>query len=147
MTWSYSGDPSTSNRDKVRFLVFDTDTNEQLLNNEEIDWVLSEQSNIYMASANCAEAIAAKFAKDITRSAVGLSASVGNRAQFYLELAEKLRAQVSTSNKHSEIFAGGLTISGKIALDDDSDAVQPAFKIGQFDWNGPNAGPDWTDPQ
>ena len=147
MTWTYSGNPADSDRDRVRFLVFDTDVNEQLINDEEIAWLLSEQSNIYMAAANTAEAIAAKFAKDITRNAVGLSASVGNRAQFYLELADKLRAQMSTTNKHGEVFAGGLTISGKQALDDDPDAVQPAFKIGQFDWNGPNGGADWTDPK
>ena len=146
MTWSYSGDPASSDRDRVRFLIFDTDTNEQLLNNEEIDWLLTEQSNVYMAAANGAEAIAAKFARDINRSVIGISASPGGRAQFYLDLAEKLRAQTATSNKHGEIFAGGLTISGKDALDADTNAVQPAFKIGQFNWDGPNQGTDWTDP-
>lgn len=147
MTWTYSGNPADSDRDKVRFLVFDTDTNEQLLSNEEIAWLLSEQTNVYLAAANAAEAIAAKFAKDITRSAVGLSANVGNRAQFYLELAEKLRNQVGTTNKRGEVFAGGLTISGKDSLDSDSDAIQPGFKIGEFDWDGGSGGQDWTDPQ
>ena len=147
MTWTYSGNPADSDRDKVRFLVFDTDTNEQLLSNEEIAWLLSEQTNVYLAAANAAEAIAAKFAKDITRSAVGLSANVGNRAQFYLELAEKLRNQVGTTNKRAEVFAGGLSISGKDSLDSDSDAVQPGFKIGEFDWGGDSSGQDWTDPQ
>ena len=147
MTWTYSGNPASSDRDKVRFLVFDTDTNEQLLSDEEIAWLLTEQTNVYLAAANAAEAIAAKFAKDITRSAVGLSATVGNRAAFYLDLADKLRDQVGTTNQRGEIFVGGLTISGKAALDSDSDAVQPAFKIGQFDWNGVGNDPDWTDPQ
>jgi len=147
MTWTYSGNPADSDRDKVRFLVFDTDTNEQLLSNEEIAWLLSEQTNVYLAAANAAEAIAAKFAKDITRSAVGLSANVGNRAQFYLELAEKLRNQVGTTNKRAEVFAGGLSISGKDSLDSDSDAIQPGFKIGEFDWDGGSGGQDWTDPQ
>lgn len=147
MTWTYSGNPADSDRDKVRFLVFDTDTNEQLLSDEEIAWLLTEQTNIYLAAANAAEAIAAKFAKDITRSAVGLSANVGNRAQFYLELANKLRDQVGTTNKRAEVFAGGLTISGKDTLDSDSDAVQPGFKIGEFDWDGGSGGQDWTDPQ
>ncbi len=146
MTWSYSGNPATSDRDKVRFLVFDTDTNEQLINNEEIDWLLTEQTSVYMAAANAAEAIAAKFAKDVTRSAVGLSATVGNRSSFYLRLADTLRAQVGTTNNHGEVFSGGLTISGKDALDGDTDAVQPGFKIGQFDWNGGSNGSDWSEP-
>tara|TARA_A100001515_G_scaffold67655_3_gene53806 strand:- start:1513 stop:1956 length:444 start_codon:yes stop_codon:yes gene_type:complete len=147
MTWSYSGDPSSSDRDKVRFLVFDTDTNDQLLSNEELDWLLSQNSNIYMAAATAAEAIAAKFAKDISRSVVGISATPGGRADFYLELAERLRAQVSSTNKHAQVFAGGLSIDNKEALDDDSDAVQPGFKIGQFDYDGPNQGQDYTDPE
>ena len=147
MTWTYSGNPADSDRDKVRFLVFDTDTNDQLLSDEEIAWLLTEQTNVYLAAANAAEAIAAKFAKDITRSAVGLSANVGNRAQFYLELADKLRDQVGTTNKRAEVFAGGLTISGKDTLDSDSDAIQPGFKIGEFDWDGGSGGQDWTDPQ
>ena len=144
MTWSYSGDPSSSDRDQVRFLIFDTDTNDQLLSNEEADWLLSQNSNIYMAAASAAEAIAAKFAKDISRSVVGISATPGGRADFYLELAERLRAQVASTNKHAQVFAGGLTVDGKEALDDDSDAVQPAFKSGQFDFDGPNS---WTDPE
>ena len=147
MTWTYSGNPADSDRDKVRFLVFDTDTNDQLLSNEEIAWLLSEQTNVYLAAANAAEVIAAKFAKDITRSAVGLSATVGNRAQFYLDLADKLRDQVGTTNQRAEVFAGGLTVSGKDSLDSDSDAVQPSFRIGEFDWNGGSEGQDWTDPQ
>ena len=145
MTWTYSGDPANSDRDKVRFLVFDTDTNEQLLSNEEIAWLLSEISNVYLAAANAAEAIAAKFAKDITRNAVGLSATVGDRARFYLDLANKLRDQVGTTNSRGDIFVGGLTISGKESLDGDSDAIQPGFKIGQFDYNGPNDDPEWMD--
>ena len=147
MTWTYSGNPADSDRDKVRFLVFDTDTNDQLLSNEEIAWLLSEQTNVYLAAANAAEVIAAKFAKDITRSAVGLSATVGNRAQFYLDLADTLRDQGGTTNQRAEVFAGGLTVSGKDSLDSDSDAVQPSFRIGEFDWNGGSEGQDWTDPQ
>jgi hypothetical protein len=136
MSWTYSGDPSLSDRDKVRFLVFDTDVNEQLINDEEIAWVLTEQSNIYMAAANVAEAIAAKFAKDINRSAVGLSASPGGRGRFYLDLADKLRSQAATVNTHGEIFAGGLSIAGKAALNSEADDTQPTFKTGQFDYPG-----------
>ena len=147
MTWTYSGDPAGSDRDKVRFLVFDTDTNEQLLNDEEIAWVLTQATNIFMAAASCAEAIAAKFAKDINRSVVGISAQPSSRAGFYLELADKLRAQASTTTTHGSIFAGGLTISGKNTLDANADDVQPGFKKGQFDWDGASGGADWTDPK
>ena len=38
MTWTYSGDPATNARDAIRFLTGDTDTNDQLINDEEIAW-------------------------------------------------------------------------------------------------------------
>jgi len=146
LTWTYSGNPADSPRDRVRFLVMDTDSSDPLLSDEEVAWLLTEQTSVYLAAANAAEAIAAKFAKDISRSVIGISAQPGNRAQFYLDLAETLRAQIGTTNKHGEVFAGGLTISGKRTLDSDSNAVQPSFKMGQFNWDGPNQGNDWTKP-
>ena len=42
MTWTYSGNPSSTERDAVRFLVGDTDTNDQLLSNEEIDYLVTQ---------------------------------------------------------------------------------------------------------
>ena len=149
MTWSYSGNPASSNRDSVRFLIFDTDTNDQLLSNEEIDYVLTKETKVHMAAAMCAEALAAKFARDIDRSVIGMSANPSRRPEFYLDLADRLRDQVGQSSSHAEVFAGGLTISGKDSLDADSDAVQPSFSIGQFDRSGTGVytGPGWTEPQ
>ena len=98
MTWSYSGNPASSNRDSVRFLIFDTDTNDQLLSNEEIDYVLTKETNVHMAAAMCAEALAAKFARDIDRSVIGMSANPSRRPEFYLDLADRLRDQVGQSS-------------------------------------------------
>ena len=40
MTFTYSGNPGASALDEVRFLIQDTDTNDQLLSNEEIEYLL-----------------------------------------------------------------------------------------------------------
>ena len=50
MTWTYTGDPNVSDRDKIRFLIGDTDTNDQLVNDEEIEWALTEAGSIYQAA-------------------------------------------------------------------------------------------------
>jgi hypothetical protein len=50
MTWTYSGDPGSSSRDEVRFLIQDTDTNDQLLSNEEIDYLLTSYGDPYSAA-------------------------------------------------------------------------------------------------
>jgi len=41
MTFTYSGNPGASALDEVRFLIQDTDSNEQLLSNEEINYLLT----------------------------------------------------------------------------------------------------------
>ena len=51
MTCSYSGDPSTSDLDAVRFLIQDTDCSDNIFEDEEITFVLGEEANFYMAAA------------------------------------------------------------------------------------------------
>ena len=40
MSWSYSGDPASTERDAVRFWVQDTDSAVPLLSDQEIDYLL-----------------------------------------------------------------------------------------------------------
>lgn len=51
MSCSYSGDPSSSDNDAVRFLLQDTDCTKNIFEDEEIAWVLTEEANIYTAAA------------------------------------------------------------------------------------------------
>jgi hypothetical protein len=134
MTWTYlNGDPATSDRNKVRFLVGDTDEDDQLLQDEEIDWLLTTQSDPDQAAVLAAEAIAAKFAREADTTNEGLSISKSQRSKSYRDLVKVLASRVST---RAEISVGGLVISEKEALDDDTDAVQPAFTRGQDDFPG-----------
>lgn len=41
MTWSYSGNPSASDTDKYRFLIGDTNENEPILSDQEIEYVVA----------------------------------------------------------------------------------------------------------
>lgn len=97
MSWSYSGNPASSNRDQVRFYVGDTDTNFQLLTNEEIDFLLVQWIDTYGAplyiAAVAAENIAAKFAREVSVSADGVSVQIGDLQQRYNDLAASLRDQ------------------------------------------------------
>lgn len=87
-TWSYSGDPNSSNRDKVRFLIGDTDPGRQWLNNAEIDEALQDEPRIEFAAANCVEAIIAKLKPrgtgDVSRGDIAMM----DRLR---DLAERLR--------------------------------------------------------
>lgn len=91
MTWTYV-DPNNNARDKVRFLIGDTDTTDQLVSDEEIAYLLSETGNsVYLAAHDACYAISSKFARMATSKSVGdLSLSFANRAEQFAALAERL---------------------------------------------------------
>lgn len=96
MTFTYSGDPSTSARNYVRFLLNDTDSTDALFSDEEIAYVLSEWgSDAYDAARELAEILIARFARlaDSTSKSVGdisVSESYGSKVTHYKELANSL---------------------------------------------------------
>lgn len=93
MTWSYSGDPSSSSVDAIRFLLGDTDHDDPLtLSNEEITWLISEwDSNLYLAAAAGAEQLAGQFAKEVTYAADGVTYTGTELQQKYRDLAQSIR--------------------------------------------------------
>ena len=64
MTWTYSGDPSSNDRDAVRFLVADTDVTDPLIEDEEITYLLTLYLVPPFAAVAAARAIAAKFSRE-----------------------------------------------------------------------------------
>lgn len=91
MTFTYTGDPSVSDRDKVRFLIGDTDSTDALVSDEEIEWSLGEAGSIYQAAHDLCTVIASKFARLATSKSVGdLSLSYADRAETYHRLADRM---------------------------------------------------------
>ena len=131
MTWSFS-DSLTSDRDKVRLRIGDTDTNEQLLSNETIDALLTEHSSdIALCSVASCRAIIAQFSRHLDRSAAGLSS---NRSVIVTQYRELLRELLKESRLSTGVkYKGSISDSRKQTIDDDSDFVQPSFKKGQHD--------------
>lgn len=141
MSWSYS--PSDLNTttasgrlNSVRLLVGDTDTNDQLVQNEEVMFALGQaNNNVYYAAAWVCRSIAAKFSRMVDTTLDGaLSARYGSRAKQYQQLAVQVEAQgKKTSGKSLGVFAGGITNSSMDVANQDPDRVTPAFAINQFD--------------
>lgn len=106
--WTYSGNPASSAKDEVRFLVGDTDTNDQLVSDEEIAFVLgvhADSASInYAAAAVVAEGIAAKFARKMDKSVGSLSVQAKQQRDHYVELARDLRRK------------GGLSATGSYGV-------------------------------
>lgn len=141
MAWSYSAtDLNTTTAsgrlNSVRLLVGDTDTSDQLVQNEEITFALGQTGdNIYTAAAWVCRSIAAKFSRMVDTQLDGaLQASYSDRAKQYQQLAVQVEAQgKKTSGKSLGVFAGGISNSGVAVANEDPDRVKPAFAINQFD--------------
>jgi hypothetical protein len=94
IAFSYSGDPATSIRDEVRFLVQDTDETCPLLTDAECDYIIDKWMTLYDSALYCAAVaagtIARKWAKVVNISAGGTSASVGDLQTRYVAMADQL---------------------------------------------------------
>ena len=99
MTWTYTGDPSSSERDAVRFLVADTDSTDPLISDEEITYLLSLYTEPPHASVGAARAIAAKFSREADQArTVGdltLSESLSQKSFQYHHLGDHLAGLAS----------------------------------------------------
>ncbi len=96
MTFTYSGDPSTSVRNYVRFLISDTDSTDPLFTDEELNYVISEWDNdAYKAARECAEILIARFSREADSQSksvgdISVSQSFSQKIAHYKELANSL---------------------------------------------------------
>jgi hypothetical protein len=141
MSWSYSASDLTTTTsagriNTVRLLVGDTDTTDQLVQNEEITFALSQSGdNVYYAAVWICRAIAAKFSRMVTTQLDGaLSANYSDKAKQYTQLAIQIEAQgKKTSGKALGISAGGISVAAMDLANATTDRVPPAFGVTQFD--------------
>lgn len=138
MTWTYSGNPSSSATDAIRFLIGDTDSTDQLLSNEEIAWLNTQEtgsptstSALYETAHYACESISAKLARLADTQIGDLNVKLSQKAQGYLVLAKQLMVHADRYNTPIP-YAGGLTISDKEIDEDNSDIFRGWFASGQF---------------
>ena len=90
-------DPSSGDRDKVRFLVQDTDSTDYHLEDAEITYLVSTWGNVFDAAIAAAEIISGQYAHKTNYSrSVGdlsISESYGASAAEFRALASRLKDQ------------------------------------------------------
>ena len=141
MSWSYSASDlntttSSGRINTVRLLVGDTDTTDQLVQNEEITFALSQNGdNVYTSASWICRAIAAKFSRMVTTTLDGaLSANYSDKAKQYTQLAIQIEAQAKKlSGKALGVSGGGISVAAMEVANADPDRVKPAFSVRQFD--------------
>lgn len=115
----------TKAKDQIRLLIGDTESTDPLLQDEEITFHANGQSGLYRQAAACARAIAGTFSRRVDRSVGQLKLSSGQQAKAYHDLAQSLMRQAARQD--AVPYAGGLSISDKEGVEDNTDRVKPAF--------------------
>lgn len=138
MAFNYSG-PGSSARDTIRFLIQDTDAEQPLLQDEEIDWLISKwgsRGGDYYVAARAAQNIAMKFAREVTFSSDSQHLTLSELMSKYTQMAEYLLAQDNASGVGT-IYVGGVDGSGPrgpsfaIGMHDDPEAGYQHYDFGQ----------------
>lgn len=120
--------------DRIRLLIGDVTVSEALLQDEEIAFFLTAESNVVAAAAAAAEAIAAQFARLVQVSHGGDDTYLQQQFDHYTALAERLRDQSTTSaiavsaTGFPALYAGGLSVIGRTVYDPYSDVTEPLFQ-------------------
>ena len=134
MTFSYSGNPGSSTRDLVRFLVQDTLAADAVFQNEEIDYLVTAWTDGYAAAVAAADIAAVKFSREADYSKkvgdLSLSESFSGRSADYRTMADrlrKLRSEISPPTPYAN--ADALVQTGQ----KDVDQYYTDFYTGQFD--------------
>lgn len=139
MAWNY--DPTDLNTttasgrlNTVRFLVGDTDTNDQKVQDEEITFSLSQTNdNVNAAASYVARTLASKYASKVTIELDGqLMAYYSDLYDHYKSLADKLDYQAKKSGAQLGILAGGISKTRVGAVRSNTNRVEPAFRRDRF---------------
>ena len=129
MTWSYSGSPGDSDKDAVRFFIGDTDTTQQLLSDEEINYALTLHNGTFATAAFCIDRVMA--ANQLVDRQVGdLRISAQQHADQPLGIK---RDMLNRSASTTLPFFGGMTEASRELYDEDTQLIQRPFIEGQFD--------------
>ncbi len=132
MTWSYDESESTG-RDRVRGMIGDIDTEDQLLSNETIDAILVRFVGELASAVECVRRILAKIARDIDTSGAGITSSRAQKTQHYRDLLADLQGQLGV---YAETYTGGVSVARATTFRSSADDPGPWFTTGQHDNSG-----------
>ena len=134
MTWTYdSSDPGATDKDQIRLMVGDTDTSDQLLQDQEIAYFLTTYTTVGSAAVASARAILSIFARQVTKAVGDLRISASDRFKAYQEHLANLEDMALATDPY-EIYAGGLSDAEVETDRADEDLRQARFRVGIHDF-------------
>jgi hypothetical protein len=120
----------------VRLLIGDNNTDDPQMQNEEINFALSENGdNVYFSASFCARLLASKYARMVNTQLDGaLEAEYSDRIKQYTLLSIQLsELGKKMGGKSMGVSAGGISKAAMDLANQNTDRPKPAFEVGQFD--------------
>jgi hypothetical protein len=120
VTWTYSGDPSTSDRDACRYYVQDTDAAVPYMQDEEYDYLITTWmprfDNIIGVASVVADVIANKYAGVVDVVADGVKAAIATLMANFRQVAVSLRSMYTSLQSTGEVDISNLMFSSGVDL-------------------------------
>lgn len=140
MAWSYGGDPTTSDRDWVRFRIGDTVETDQLITDGEIASMLAQEPTKQKAALLVAKALLAKWAREVNSKMGKLTLDLGQRIDALKSVIEDLRREADTAaGALGSPWMAAHRIDRREAIQEDTNRLQPAFAVGMNDFERQSA--------
>ncbi len=134
MTWTYSGDPGDSALDEVRFLIQDTDTDDQLLSDEELAYLLTSYQDPYSAAVAAVVSLIGKASRSVEESKKVADLSLTRKAGARLAQWEALKRHLEAERFRR--FPAAPVINPNAILPTDQAKVEGEgtdYVVGQMD--------------
>lgn len=142
MSFSFTSDMS-SPINQVRLMVGDTDASDTQLQDESISAYLPggplAAGSVYLAAAQCCEAIASAYARQVNLKIGNTSAALEPRMAHYRQRAKDLRLE---NLRYGGVvpYAGGQSLADKQSVEQNTDRVTPSFSVTTGDDQGGGSG-------
>lgn len=139
MTFTYNpSSVATSQMMQVRLVIGDTVESDQQIQDEEIDFFLTQRSSIYGAAAECCRSLASQYSRSADMRTGASDAKYSQMAVAYALRAQQFDAKAAAAGAGMP-YCGGISQADKENSAQDDDRVNPQFAIGMFDSNLPLA--------
>jgi len=139
LSWTYDstnlGTTTISERiNTVRLLVGDTDTLDQQVQNEEINFGLTQNNNgLYATASWVARTISSQYARKVNTELSGaLKADYSDLMSHYSTLADNLSYEGKKSGSVIGVLAGGIKISTVDSVRENTDRMPNSFRRDRF---------------
>ena len=132
-TWTYDATQvSTNSMYQVRRLIGDVLYGDQQMQDEEINWFISNYASVWSAASAACLSLAAQFARMVDTVQGELRTLYSQRARNYTAMAAQLERQ-GKGRGSTYVYAGGVSQSDKDTQVQNPDRTPPQFNLMMFD--------------